>query len=82
LLPFELAIATLLLFSYPTPIDMGLLLRVVLQNTGSPGLSLLIWVFGGMLAMTGALCYIEVCTDGRKFQIHKMYVDMVMNGNK
>lgn len=34
--------------------------RVVVQKVGSPGLALVIWIIGGLLAMTGALCYIEL----------------------
>ena len=32
----------------------------VLQETGSPGMSLAVWTFSGLLSMIGALCYAEL----------------------
>ena len=34
--------------------------RTILCRTGSFGLSLVVWVIGGMMAMAGGLCYIEL----------------------
>ena len=32
----------------------------VLQEAGSPGMSLAVWTFSGLLSMIGALCYAEL----------------------
>ena len=32
----------------------------VLQEAGSPGMSLAVWTFSGILSMIGALCYAEL----------------------
>lgn len=34
--------------------------RTILCRTGSFGLTLMVWVIGGMMAMAGGLCYIEL----------------------
>ncbi len=39
---------------------------IVLNRTGSAGLSLIAWVMGGFLAVCGSLCYIELGTLLRK----------------
>ena len=40
--------------------------RNILENTGSFGLSLVMWVIGGLTAVAGALCYIELGTFIKK----------------
>jgi len=40
--------------------------RGILQNTGSFGLSLVMWVIGGLTAVAGAFCYIELGTFIKK----------------
>ena len=40
--------------------------RSILENTGSFGLSLVMWVIGGLTAVAGALCYIELGTFIKK----------------
>jgi amino acid transporter len=34
----------------------------VLQNAGSPGLSLCIWLFAGLISLIGAICFTELGT--------------------
>ena len=40
--------------------------RGILENTGSFGLSLVMWVIGGLTAVAGAFCYIELGTFIKK----------------
>ena len=35
---------------------------IVWSLTGSPGMSLLIWLFGGVVAICGAVCFVELGT--------------------
>jgi amino acid permease len=35
---------------------------IVWSLTGSPGMALLIWLFGGMVAICGAVCFVELGT--------------------
>ena len=40
----------------------------VLQEAGSPGMSLAVWTFSGLLSMIGALCYAELGNNKQCFR--------------